>query len=189
MIFWWIRALHLWRDRLDPAKDQRYLSDVPLGVLNVDGREDANVRGSRGVMLSGNVTMGSSMMHFGQPVWSKGQASMARCAENAGLMRRPGLYDDFLGFGVTVAGPSNRPLSNQTTAETFCRFEVTDNILLKTDAQDAKDLGLTDEDTWVVGLRERPNLGTCPTCLGNATARIYIDLSCFPPSDGYYPAP
>ncbi len=141
-----------------PAKDQRYLTNVHLGVFHVDDREDAGVPSSHGAILSGNVTFNENLMLFGRLGWSDGSAPIARRAVNAGLMWRPGLYDDLFGFGVTVADPSDASLSDQTTAEMFYRFDVSDNFAITVDAQYLKNPGLAEDDTWVLGLRMRLNL-------------------------------
>lgn len=141
-----------------PAKDQRYLTNMHLGVFHVDDREDAGAPNSHGAMLSGNVTLDKSLMLFGRLGWSDGGAPIARRAVNAGLMWRPGLYDDLFGFGVTVADPSDSLLSTQTTAELFYRFDLSDNIAITADAQYLNKPGFTEDDTWILGLRVRFNL-------------------------------
>lgn len=141
-----------------PAKDQRYLTNVHLGAFHVDAREDAGVPSSHGVMLSGNVTFENSLMLFGRLGWSAGGAPIARKAINAGMMWRPGLYDDLLGFGITVADPVDRSLDTQTTVEAFYRLDLSDNVALTADIQYLNNPGFSEDDPMVFGLRLRVNL-------------------------------
>ena len=74
------------------------------------------------------------------------------------MMWRPGLYDDLIGFGITLADPSDRSLGRQTTAEAFYRFDLADNIAITADVQYLADPGFSNEDPLVFGLRARINL-------------------------------
>ena len=141
-----------------PARDQRYLTNVHLGVFHVDDRKDAGVPGGHGAMLSANVTLDESVMLFGRLGWSDGDAPIARRAVNAGVMWRPGFYDDLFGFGVTVADPSDQSLDTQTTVEAFYRLDVSDNLALTADVQYLKNPGSNSNDPLVFGLRLRVNL-------------------------------
>ncbi|WP_171728259.1 carbohydrate porin [Ruegeria sp. HKCCD7296] len=141
-----------------PARDQRYLTNVHLGVFHVDDREDAGVPSSHGAMLSGNVTLDESVMLFGRLGWSDGEAPIARRAVNAGVMWRPGFYDDLFGFGVTVADPTDQSLDTQTTVEAFYRLDISDNLALTADVQYLNNPGFSDDDPLVFGLRLRFNL-------------------------------
>ncbi len=141
-----------------PARDQRYLTNVHLGVFHVDDRDDAGVPSSHGAMLSGNLTLDESVMLFGRLGWSDGNAPIAKRAVNAGVIWRPGFYDDLFGFGVTVADPTDQSLDTQTTVEAFYRLDVSDNIALTADVQYLNNPGFTDDDPLVFGLRLRFNL-------------------------------
>lgn len=141
-----------------PAADQRFLTNVHIGAFHVDERTEAGVPESHGMVLSGNITFDSELMLYGRLGWSDGGAPIARRAAGAGMMWRPGLYDDLFGFGVTVSDPSDRSLGRQTTAEAFYRFDVSDNIAITADAQYLTEPGFSDEDPLVFGLRVRINL-------------------------------
>nr|WP_256369130.1 carbohydrate porin [Ruegeria sp. HKCCD7319] len=109
-------------------------------------------------MLSGNVTLDESVMLFGRLGWSDGEAPIARRAVNAGVMWRPGFYDDLFGFGVTVADPTDQSLDTQTTVEAFYRLDISDNLALTADVQYLNNPGFSDDDPLVFGLRLRFNL-------------------------------
>lgn len=141
-----------------PARDQRYLINVHLGVFHVDDRDDAGVPGGHGAILSGNVTIDESVMLFGRLGWSDGDAPIAKRAVTAGVMWRPGFYDDLFGFGVTVADPTASNLKTQTTVEAFYRLDISDNLALTADVQYLNNPGFTDDDPLILGLRLRFNL-------------------------------
>lgn len=141
-----------------PEKSKRYLTNVHLGIFNVDERVDSGVPSSWGIMLSANHTFENDLMVFGRLGWSDGAAPIAKRAVNAGMLWRPGFYDDLIGFGVTVADPVNQALDRQTTVEGFYRLDVSDNIALTADVQYLKNPGLSTNDPLVLGLRLRFNL-------------------------------
>lgn len=72
-------------------------------------------------------------MVFRRPGWSDGAASIVNRAFNVVLTWRPGFYDDFFGFGVTVAEPSDRAFDAQTIWEAFNRFDLSDNVAITGD--------------------------------------------------------
>nr|WP_286193931.1 carbohydrate porin [Tropicibacter sp. R16_0] len=141
-----------------PAPSKRYLTNVHLGLYHVDERTDAGVPSAKGAILSANHTFDNDLMLFGRLGWSEGTAPIARRAVNAGLLWRPGFYDDLFGFGVTIADPSDSTLNTQTTWEAFYRFDLSDNIAITTDLQHINNSGFNNVDPWIVGLRFRINL-------------------------------
>ena len=138
-----------------PEHSKRFLTNFHLGMFHVDERTDAGVPESWGAMLSANHTFYNDLMIFGRLGWSDGAAPIARRAVNAGLMWRPGFYDDLLGLGVTVADPSDRNLETQTTIEAFYRADLSDNLAVTADVQYLKNPGFNDKDPLVFGLRLR----------------------------------
>jgi len=138
-----------------PEPSKRFLTNFHLGMFHVDERTDAGVPESWGAMLSANHTFYNDLMIFGRLGWSDGAAPIARRAVNAGLMWRPGFYDDLLGLGVTVADPSDRNLETQTTIEAFYRADLSDNLAVTADVQYLKNPGFNDKDPLVFGLRLR----------------------------------
>lgn len=141
-----------------PARNQRYLTNIHFGAFHVNERSDAGVPESQGGVLSGNVTLNNELMLYGRLGWSDGGAPIARRAVNVGALWRPGLYDDLLGLGVTVADPSDASLDRQTTVEAFYRFDVSDNTAITADMQYLDEPGFNQDDVWVFGLRLRFNL-------------------------------
>ncbi len=141
-----------------PARKKRYLTNVHLGLFHVDERTDAGVPSAKGVTVSANHTFENDLMVFGRLGWSEGTASIASRAINAGLMWRPGLYDDLFGLGVTVADPSDASLERQSTVEAFYRLDVSDNVALTADIQYLHNPGFNSTDPLVLGLRLRLNL-------------------------------
>ncbi len=141
-----------------PEPSKRYLTNVHLGVFHVDERTDAGVPSAKGAMLSANHTFENELMVFGRLGWSDGTAPIANRAVNAGVLWRPGFYDDLFGFGITVADRSDNALDTQTTVEAFYRFDVSDNIAITGDLQHINNPGFSDDDPWIIGLRVRINL-------------------------------
>ncbi len=141
-----------------PEPSKRYVTNVHLGVFHVDERGDAGVPASKGAILSANHTFENDLMVFGRLGWSDGKAPIAKRAVNAGLLWRPGFYDDLFGFGITIADPSDSTLDTQTTVEAFYRFDVSDNIAITGDLQHINNPGFSDDDPWIIGLRMRINL-------------------------------
>jgi porin len=141
-----------------PAPDQRYVTNVHVGVFHVDAREDAGLPSNRGVTVSGNYTFGQSFMVFGRLGWADGATSIAERAVNAGLLWRPGWYDDLVGAGVTVADLSDESLDTQTTVEAFYRLDVSDNVAATGSVQYLRNPGFSTSDPWLFGIRLRVNL-------------------------------
>ncbi|MEM9063438.1 MAG: carbohydrate porin [Pseudomonadota bacterium] len=141
-----------------PAREQRFLTNVHIGAFHVDEREASGVEETYGVLLSANHTIAESLMLFGRAGWSEGSAAAARLSGTAGLIWRPGFYDDLIGFAVNAADPSSRSLDVQTTAEAFYRFDLSDNIALTADVQYLINPGFNPNDPVVLGLRARLSL-------------------------------
>ena len=127
-------------------------------MYHVDDREDAGVPSAWGAMLSANHTFDNDLMIFGRLGWSDGTAPIARRAVNAGMMWRPGFYDDLVGLGATLADPVDKDNKQQTTIEAFYRLDVSDNVALTADVQYLKNPGFNSDDPLLFGLRLRFNL-------------------------------
>lgn len=98
-------------------------------------------------------------MYFGRLGWSDGSAAtFAERAVNAGLLLRPGSYDDLIGFGVTVSDLPDSSLERQTTVEVFYRLDIPDNLALTAGVQYLNNPGFNESDPWIFGLRLRFNL-------------------------------
>lgn len=141
-----------------PARNQRYLTNVHLGAYHIDAREDKGLGSSSGVVLSGNYTFENDLMIFGRLGWSDGNDPIAKRGATAGLIWRPGFYDDLIGIAATWAEPVTASLQNQTTFEAFYRLDVSDNLALTADVQYLKNPGFNREDPLVFGIRLRLNL-------------------------------
>ncbi|MGI9373841.1 MAG: carbohydrate porin [Hyphomicrobiales bacterium] len=131
-----------------PAKNQRFLTNFHISGFHVDKREKAGVPASYGVVASGNITFDNTLMLFGRLGASTGDAPIANLSGTAGLMWRPGFYDDLVGLSVNVAKPSLDGSSAQTTLETFYRFDLADNFAITADAQ------------WLINPAFDPNSGS-----------------------------
>ena len=141
-----------------PARSQRFLTNVHFGAFHVDERKTAGVEETLGVLLSANHTIEESVMLFGRAGWSDGNAAASRLSGTAGLIWRPGFYDDLVGFAVNVADPVDRSLDVQTTLETFYRMDLSDNLAVTADVQFLGNPGFNMSDPIVFGLRARFNL-------------------------------
>ncbi len=141
-----------------PARDQRYLTNVHLGAYHIDAREDKGLPSSSGVVLSGNYTFENDLMAFGRLGWSDGNDPIAKRGATAGLIWRPGFYDDLFGIAATWAEPVAAGLEDQTTFEAFYRLDISDNLALTADVQYLKNPGFNPDDPLVFGVRLRFNL-------------------------------
>lgn len=141
-----------------PERSKRFLTNVHLGLFHADARQQAGVPETYGATLSANHTFENQLMIFGRLGWSNGGGSLARRAVNAGLMWRPGAYDDLFGLAATVAELTAPSLPNQTTIEAFYRMDLADNLALTADVQYLKNPGSNPNDPLVFGLRLRINL-------------------------------
>ncbi len=141
-----------------PEKSKRFLTNVHLGMFHTDARQQVGVPETYGATLSANHTFDNQLMIFGRLGWSNGGGALAKRAVNAGLMWRPGTYDDLLGIAATVADLTTPGLPNQTTLEAFYRLDLADNLALTADVQYLKNPGSNSNDPLVLGLRLRVNL-------------------------------
>lgn len=142
-----------------PERSQRFLTNVQLGVFHIDERFDAGVPSVKGAVLSANHTIHERLMLFGRLGWSDGSAAtFAERAVNAGVLWRPGFYDDLIGFGITMADLPDASLDWQTTVEAFYRLDISDNLALTADVQYLKNPGFNQNDPLIFGLRLRFNL-------------------------------
>ena len=140
-----------------PERSRRFLTNIHLGAFQVDERIEAGVQESRGLTLSANHMIIEELMIYGRLGWSDGDAPIARSAVNAGLLWRPGLYDDLFGLGATVADPVDPTLGTQTTIEAFYRLDLAENAALTIDVQHLINPGFNDRDPTVFGVRLRVN--------------------------------
>lgn len=141
-----------------PERGQRYLTNVHIGAYHIDARKDKNLPSSSGVVLSANHTFDNDLMIFGRLGWSDGSDPIARRGATAGLIWRPGLYDDLIGVAATWADPVSTGLANQTTIEAFYRLDLSDNLAVTADVQYLRNPGFNSRDPVVFGLRLRFNL-------------------------------
>ena len=141
-----------------PAQDQRYLTNLHVGVFHVDARQGIGAPSNRGITVSGNYTFDDSVMLFGRLGWADGTTSIAERAVNLGLLWRPGWYDDLVGAGVTVADPADDSRDTQTTVEAFYRLDISDNVAATGSMQYLRNPGYSTSDPWLFGLRLRVNL-------------------------------
>ncbi|WP_171236809.1 carbohydrate porin [Ruegeria sp. HKCCA6837] len=141
-----------------PQRSKRFLTNVHLGMFHTDERQKAGVPETYGGTVSANHTFENQLMIFGRLGWSNGGGALAERAVNAGLMWRPGTYDDLFGLAATVADLTTPGLPNQTTIEAFYRLDLADNLALTADVQYLNNPGSNPNDPLVFGLRLRVNL-------------------------------
>ncbi|WP_425044710.1 carbohydrate porin [Primorskyibacter sp. S87] len=141
-----------------PARNQRYLTNIHLAAYHIDAREEKGLPSSSGIVLSGNYSFENDLMVFGRLGWSDGIDPIAKRGATAGLIWRPGFYDDLIGVAATWAEPVAAELKNQTTFVAFYRLVVADNLALTADVQYLKNQGFNAEDSLVFGIRLRFNL-------------------------------
>ncbi len=141
-----------------PERSKRFLSNVHLGLFHTDERQQAGVPETYGATFSANHTFENQVMIFGRLGWSNGGGSLAKRAVNAGLLWRPGTYDDLFGLAATVSELTTPGLAPQTTVEAFYRLDLADNLALTADVQYLRNPGANLNNPLVFGLRFRINL-------------------------------
>ena len=97
-------------------------------------------------------------MVFGRLAWSDGIDPIAKHVATAGLIWRPGFYDDLFGVAATWAEPVTPGLGNQKTIEDFYRLELSDNLALMPDIPYPKNPGFNREEPLEYGPRARFSL-------------------------------
>ena len=141
-----------------PAQNQRYLTNIHVGAYHIDSRAAKGLDESYGVVLSANHTFKNDLMVFGRLGWSNGTDPIAKRGATAGLIWRPGFYDDLIGVAATWADPVAAGLNDQTTVEAFYRIDLADNVAITASFQHLNNPGFNTSDPWLFGLRLRFNL-------------------------------
>lgn len=146
-----------------PSREQRYKANLHLTIWHVDERENEGIDDAYGYALGANYTW-SQLTMFGQLGFSDADAA-----------NDPQIYQESYTVGATydVKHKSHQAgvvinygelaadgLDNQTTAEAFFRFQMTENVALTPNVQHYLDPALhADKDAvTVLGLRFRLTL-------------------------------
>jgi porin len=140
-----------------PGKDQRYFKNVHIVGWHVDEREDAGIEESHGVALAANWTFDDRYMPFARLGFSSGSAPISNESATLGIIRKFLYRSDLVGLSAAWGKPPDDSLREQTTIETFWRFQFAQNLAISPNVQLLLNPSLNPEQdkVWVIGLRTR----------------------------------
>jgi porin len=140
-----------------PSKDERYTKNVHITGWHVDDRDTAGIQSASGVGVAANWTFNKEWMPFARAGWSTGSAPLYNASATAGIVRQLPYRSDLVGGAINRGVPPNSTLRDQTTIESFWRFQFSENFAITPNIQLLIDpaLNTTDDVVWVFGLRMR----------------------------------
>jgi porin len=144
-----------------PGMDERYTTNIHLGLWHVDEREEVGLDSAEGFTVGANwTTVDQRWMYFARAGWSDGDAALFEESYTLGFMRKFRRNADLLGLAVNWGEPPQNDLDAQTTGEFFYRLQLSENLAITPNLQLLRDPALNDEDdtVWVTGLRIRLTL-------------------------------
>ncbi len=140
-----------------PSKGERYFKNVHVLTWHVDERVDVGLPSSHGIALAANWTFDDRWMPFVRLGLSKGATPIYNESVTLGLIRKFMYRSDLVGISANYGSPPDGSFRNQTTIESFWRFQFAQNLAVTPSLQLLIDPALnTDDDrVWVYGLRVR----------------------------------
>ena len=140
-----------------PSKDERYFKNVHVMAWHVDEREDAGIESAHGISFAANWTFDDRWMPFARLGFSKGSAPIYNESITLGVIHKFLYRSDLVGLSVNHGSPPDNSLDDQTSIETFWRFQFSQSLALTPSVQLILDPALNPEDdqVWVWGLRAR----------------------------------
>jgi len=137
-----------------PAKDERYFKNVHVTFWHVDKREDAGISSGQGVAFAANWMFADKWMPFVRAGLSDGaeEVKIYDKSASAGFIWRYAKAD-LLGFGINWG--ETPAAQEQTTLETFWRFQFSQNFTITPSLQYLIDPVSNPEDVWLFGMRMR----------------------------------
>jgi len=140
-----------------PTKDERYFKNIHVMAWHVDEREDAGVESAHGITFAANWTFDDRWMPFARLGFSKGSAPIYNRSLTLGMIYEFLYRSDLVGLAFNHGSPPDDNLSDQTTIETFWRFQFSQGLAITPSVQLILDpaLNSVDDKVWVWGLRAR----------------------------------
>ena len=134
-----------------PTRAQRFSQTAILTVWHSDSQRDGNGSGN-GVSLSANWTINDRWMPFVRVGVSDGEAAVMKSQLSAGLTFTFGSNRSQIGAAISYQEPTISDLDNQTTFETYARWQVTPSLAISPNVQILRNPALNpDESTIVLG--------------------------------------
>jgi porin len=137
-----------------PSQGDRYFKNIHITAWHVDQREDAAIDSGRGIAFAANWTLNEKWMPFVRAGLSSGaeQVKIYDKSAAAGIIWRYA-RSDLLGLGLNWGEtPSSK---EQTTIESFWRFQFAQNFALTPSVQYLINPVANPNDVWLLGLRMR----------------------------------
>ena len=128
-----------------------------MTVWDVDAREDLGIGPGDGIAFTANWTFADRWMPFIRLGRSSGTASIYNQSATVGLIHYFSARSDLFGIGINAATQSDDSLREQTTAEFFYRFQLSENLAITPSVQllDNPALNPEEDRVWLFGLRVR----------------------------------
>ncbi|MGI9240024.1 MAG: carbohydrate porin [Verrucomicrobiales bacterium] len=139
-----------------PSKAERLNRKIGLSYWHKDERDDLDKGFGHGLMFSAGWTF-DEWTTFLRAGISEGDAPSYNRIISAGVLRGFENSSDQLGIGANWGDPSDESLLEQTSAETFYRFHLSQNLAITPSVQWINDPALNPEggQYWVFGMRAR----------------------------------
>lgn len=139
-----------------PSRAQRFNQSTILTVWHADSQEGGTGSGS-GMALSANWTLNDRWMPFVRLGFSNGEAAVMKSQVSAGLTFTFGKRKSQVGAAISFQDPATPGLDDQTTLETYLRWQVTPSLAISPNIQILRNPALNAGDSTIVlgGLRVR----------------------------------
>jgi porin len=117
-----------------PSRAQRFSRAFVLTAWHSDAQDDGPGSG-QGLALSSNWTIKEKWMPFVRVGVSDGEAAIMESQPSVGMAYTFGRYRNQIGTAVSYQNPAFADLSNQTTLETYVRWQVTKSLAISPNIQ------------------------------------------------------
>ena len=140
-----------------PSKDERYFKNFHVMAWHVDDRDDAGIESAHGITFAANWTFQDRFMPFARLGFSKGSAPIYNESITLGMIYKFLYRSDLFGIAANHGSPPDSGLDDQTSIETFWRFQFSENLAITPSVQLILDPALNpvDDKVWVWGARFR----------------------------------
>jgi porin len=139
-----------------PSRSQRFSHAFMMTLWHADAR-DAGQDSGRGVAISSNWTLAEKWMPFIRVGVADGEAAIMKSQVSAGLTYTFGRHRSQFGAAVSLQKPRVSGLDDQTTIETYLRWQVTPSLALSPNIQVLRNPAFNPKRSTIIlgGLRFR----------------------------------
>jgi porin len=140
-----------------PTKAERYFKNIHIMAWHVDSRDDLGIPSAQGITMAANWTFDDRWMTFARLGFSDGSAPIYNESFTLGFIHKFLYRSDLVGIAGNWGSPPDSSLRDQTTIETFWRFQFSQNFAITPSVQLLIDPALNpvDNEVWVWGVRAR----------------------------------